>query len=317
MSFIDIGSNFTDHKYKGTYFGKNIHKNDISNVLEKAKLHSLAAIIITGGNFKDSLEAVEIAEKYGKIDYKNPDNNPHTPDIKSDTPDIESDTPDIESDTPDIDSDTPDIHNPDKRSDIYLFSTAGVHPTRCCAFEKNPKNYLNKLHTLIKENLHIICAIGEFGIDYDRLQFCPKDVQKKYFEYQLSLVEEFKLPMFLHMRGSPDSGACQDFIDILSRNREKWESVGGVVHSFTGTSSEVLEVMNLSKNLFFGINGCSLKTDKNIQTLKTIPVEKLMIETGIEQFSRFINLAVSLDFTIFFNLIRCSLVRYKTQPCLI
>jgi len=42
-----------------------------------------------------------------------------------------------------------------------------------------------------------IVAIGEFGLDYDRLDFCPADVQKKWFREQFALAEKTQLPLFL------------------------------------------------------------------------------------------------------------------------
>jgi TatD DNase family protein len=56
-------------------------------------------------------------------------------------------------------------------------------------------------------------AIGEFGLDYDRTQFCPVDVQKKYFEKQFELCDIApKLPLFLHLRGTL---ASDDFVEIV------------------------------------------------------------------------------------------------------
>ncbi|XP_044735328.1 putative deoxyribonuclease TATDN1 [Chrysoperla carnea] len=156
------------------------------------------------------------------------------------------------------------------KTEENLFSTVGCHPTRCQEFETNntPEQYLSSLERLIKSDEKKIVALGECGLDYDRLHFCPKEVQKKYFEEQLKLSLKLNKPLFLHCRNSSD-----DFIKIIS----KYEGIKGVVHSFDGTVSDVDAYVQ--KGLYIGLNGCSLKTEENLETIKSIPINHLMIET--------------------------------------
>ncbi|XP_042378477.1 putative deoxyribonuclease TATDN1 isoform X2 [Zingiber officinale] len=160
-------------------------------------------------------------------------------------------------------------------TDGRLYCTVGVHPTRCKEFEDSgdPDQYFQALVSLAREGIEKgkVVAIGECGLDYDRLHFCPAEVQKKYFERQFELAEAVKLPMFLHMRA-----AAEDFCDILKRNKERF--IAGVAHSFTGSAEECNKLLAF-ENLFIGINGCSLKTHENLDALCGIPVERMMIET--------------------------------------
>ncbi|ETI47161.1 hypothetical protein, variant 6 [Phytophthora nicotianae] len=124
-----------------------------------------------------------------------------------------------------------------------LFSTVGVHPTRCSEFEangKDPDTYFAELLAVCEQGQKEgkVVAIGECGLDYDRLEFCDKATQLKYFEKQFQLAELTKLPLFLHNRNTGG-----DFYDMISKNRSRFSN--GVVHSFTGEKEEMLKLVEL------------------------------------------------------------------------
>ncbi|KAI3417772.1 uncharacterized protein J3R85_014227 [Psidium guajava] len=159
--------------------------------------------------------------------------------------------------------------------DGRLFCTVGVHPTRCREFEEggDPEKHYQSLLSLAREGIQKgkVVAIGECGLDYDRLHFCPSEIQKKYFEKQFELACATKLPMFLHMRAAAD-----DFSEIVDRNKDRFAA--GVAHSFTGSAEDRDKLLSFS-NIFLGVNGCSLKTAENLDVVRGIPLERMMIET--------------------------------------
>jgi TatD DNase family protein len=79
------------------------------------------------------------------------------------------------------------------------------------------------------------------------------------------------LPLFLHSRA-----AHKDFVRLL-KEREHGLEKRGVVHSFTGTKAEMLELVEMGWDI--GVNGCSLKTEENCDVVKEIPLGRLQLET--------------------------------------
>jgi len=236
MKFIEIGVNLSDRMYQGEYNGSKKHEADLSCVLDRAWKSGIESMIITGGSLSDSSQAIELSKQENR-----------------------------------------------------LFATVGCHPTRCNEFlkpddgaelddsslmstEDYSLTYLNSLKKLIQNNKGKVVAIGECGLDYDRLHFCPKDIQKKYFERQLELASSTQLPLFLHCRS-----AANDLIEILTRNCDILPRNKGVIHSFDGSYEEARQFMELGFSI--GINGCSLKTEENLAVVRQIPNDKLMIET--------------------------------------
>lgn len=152
----------------------------------------------------------------------------------------------------------------------------GVHPCQTKQFDSyagGPEKYMDEVRNLAldaKKAGHAV-AFGEIGLDYDRLFFSPKDQQLKYFEAQLDVAVELQMPLFLHSRA-----AGEDFERLLASRLLKLPK-GGLVHSFTGTVEEMDRLVALGLNI--GVNGCSLKTEENLEVVKAMPLDKIQIET--------------------------------------
>lgn len=149
-----------------------------------------------------------------------------------------------------------------------LFSTAGVHPhdVKSCTHDT-----IKNLGKLAEKDC--VVAIGECGLDYNR-DFSPRDMQRKYFEQQIELACNKKLPLFLHERD-----AFEDFYKILEKYKNDLMN-GVVVHCFTGNKEELQAYLDLGCHI--GITGwiCDERRGKHlIDLVKLIPLNKLMIET--------------------------------------
>lgn len=141
------------------------------------------------------------------------------------------------------------------------------------SYPGGPTKLLDEIKTLALESKqagHAV-AFGEIGLDYDRLFLSPKDQQLKYFEAQLDLAVEIQMPLFLHSRA-----ASEDFERLLAPRLERLPK-RGLVHSFTGTMEEMNRLVALGVDV--GVNGCSMKTEENLEVVKAIPLDRLQIET--------------------------------------
>ena len=123
----------------------------------------------------------------------------------------------------------------------------------------------------IKDNKKI-CAIGEIGLDY-HYNLSPRDLQNECFEYFVNASCHFNLPVVVHMRDS-----FQDLYAILKKYQNS-SKLTGVIHCFTGTQEEAFKFLDLG----FYISFSGIVTFKSAEDLravvKTIPLEKLLIET--------------------------------------
>jgi len=148
-----------------------------------------------------------------------------------------------------------------------LYSTAGVHPhdaKRC-----TPRT-IQSLQALAKEKA--VVAIGECGLDFNR-DFSPRPDQEKWFEAQIELACQLKMPLFMHERD-----AHQRFIEILGQYKGQLERA--VVHCFTGSIYEAKRYLDMG--LHIGITGwiCDERRGKHLrEVVRQISLDRLMLET--------------------------------------
>lgn len=149
----------------------------------------------------------------------------------------------------------------------YLWSTAGVHP-------HDAKDCDEGTIPALRDLLAADCvrAVGECGLDFNR-NYSPPEVQEDWFDRQVALACERRMPLFVHERE-----AAPRLTEILDRYGD--ELPGVVVHCFTAGREDL--VGYLDRGFHIGITGwiCDERRGTELQEIVgLIPLDRLMIET--------------------------------------
>ena len=148
----------------------------------------------------------------------------------------------------------------------FIYAAVGVHPEEC----KNlTETDIGRIKEFSKHKK--VCAIGEIGLDY-HYDDVPREVQKKWFDRQLSLAEEVNLPVIIH-----DRVAHADCIEILKKYDIK--RIGGVLHCYSGSPEMAKEL--LPTGIYFGFGGTlTFKNAKKVRlSAEAIPIDRILLET--------------------------------------
>lgn len=148
----------------------------------------------------------------------------------------------------------------------FVYASVGVHPEEVGELTETDMERLKMLAALEK-----VVAIGEIGLDY-YYDDVAKDVQKYWFDRQLTLAEEVGLPVIIH-----DRDAHGDCIDILSRHNIN--AIGGIMHCYSGSAEMAQEL--LPQGFYFGFGGTlTFKNAKKVRlAAEAIPIERILLET--------------------------------------
>lgn len=148
----------------------------------------------------------------------------------------------------------------------FIYGAMGVHPSETGELNEDNFRWLREQCAADK-----VVAVGEIGLDYHWKE--PEiPVQKLWFERQMELAREVKLPVIIHSRE-----AARDTLDMMQALRAG--EIGGVVHCFSYTKEIAREYLRM--DYYFGIGG--VITFHNAKKLKEaveyIPMDKILLET--------------------------------------
>lgn len=148
----------------------------------------------------------------------------------------------------------------------FIYGAIGIHPSEVGELHEDNFADLEKWCFLDK-----IVAVGETGLDYHWPEPDPA-LQKEWFERQLVLARQVKLPVIVHSRE-----AARDTLEIMQAHRAG--EIGGVIHCFSYTKEMAREYLNM--DFYFGIGGViTFKNSKKLkEAVEYIPMEKILLET--------------------------------------
>ena len=150
----------------------------------------------------------------------------------------------------------------------HAFGTAGIHPHNA---DYAKQEDFQLIEQIITQNNKIV-AVGECGLDYDRM-FSRKENQVRCLEKHIVLAEKLNKPLFLHERSASD-----DFIKRFKKHPELCRK--SVVHCFTGDKATLDKYLSMGFSI--GITGwiCDDRRAKELRNaVQIIPLDRILVET--------------------------------------
>ena len=147
-----------------------------------------------------------------------------------------------------------------------VYGAVGIHPDEVGGLNDER---IEEIRGLCRHDKTV--AVGEIGLDYywDKERH---EVQIQWFERQMQLAREEKLPVIIHSRE-----AAADTLAVA--RRMGLSEIGGVMHCFSYAKEMAREYLNMG--VYLGIGG--VVTFKNGRKLKEVveyaPLSQLLLET--------------------------------------
>lgn len=147
-----------------------------------------------------------------------------------------------------------------------LYAAVGVHPHNAKDVDKDTIEILRAL-----TNRDKVVAVGEIGLDF-HYDHSPRDLQRKWFQEQINLAKEVKLPIIIHSRE-----AHGEVFDILKEN--KAGDMGCVMHCYSGSVELAREYIGMGVYISLAGPVTFKNARKAYEVAREIPLEWLLIET--------------------------------------
>ena len=160
----------------------------------------------------------------------------------------------------------------------FIYASLGIHPHH--AHEAGPAEWPaleRKLRDLLKHPK--VVAIGEFGLDYFRMQN-TQEQQDFIFRRQLDLAKELAKPIVIHCRDAHADTQKTLFEYYPQTSYEKnCPTPHGVIHCFSGTWKDAQAY--LFHGFLLGVDGpITYPNSKQLQTnVMRLPLERIVLET--------------------------------------
>ena len=163
-----------------------------------------------------------------------------------------------------IDSSKKAIHLAETYPNL-IYASAGFHPLY---MEDEHEKGWQQLRELLQHPQ--VVAVGETGLDYYYDKTDPEQ-QRRSFRKHLQLAQEFSKPIIIHIRDA--------FDDAYQIIKEEGLAAGGVVHCFTGGTTECQRALDLG--LYISLSGiATFKSAKALRSaVKIIPKDRILLET--------------------------------------
>ena len=146
----------------------------------------------------------------------------------------------------------------------FIYATVGFHPTEAIHITTQDKDHLITLLEHPK-----VVGIGECGLDF----YWDKEhinTQIELFKWHIDQSIKFNLPLSIHMRDSSEA---------TYRVLSEYQNLKGIMHCYSGSPEMAQSFVDLGLHISLGGPVTFKNGHKPKEVARTVPFEKLLIET--------------------------------------